>query len=124
MALTPMPPACPHCHRVKTSWVWSLANVVRLAIISCVYVILLVIELWDDPPSPSYRWKCPSCGLLFNAPARDVSGIPAGKESDRRCQCGYDLTGNVSGRCPECGKPVRNEDQQEKVQETSQRDLC
>ena len=23
------------------------------------------------------------------------------------CQhCGYDLTGNVSGRCPECGKPV------------------
>lgn len=19
------------------------------------------------------------------------------------CQCGYDLTGNVSGRCPECG---------------------
>jgi len=24
-----------------------------------------------------------------------------------RCQtCGYDLTGNVSGRCPECGAPV------------------
>jgi undecaprenyl pyrophosphate phosphatase UppP len=24
-----------------------------------------------------------------------------------RCQkCGYDLTGNVSGRCPECGTPV------------------
>jgi membrane protein implicated in regulation of membrane protease activity len=23
------------------------------------------------------------------------------------CQnCGYDLTGNVSGRCPECGEPV------------------
>ncbi len=21
-------------------------------------------------------------------------------------QCGYDLTGNVSGRCPECGTPV------------------
>jgi len=26
------------------------------------------------------------------------------------CQkCGYDLTGNVSGRCPECGTPVRHE---------------
>jgi hypothetical protein len=26
------------------------------------------------------------------------------------CQkCGYDLTGNVSGRCPECGTPVRSE---------------
>lgn len=24
-----------------------------------------------------------------------------------RCQrCGYDLTGNVSGRCPECGTPI------------------
>ena len=22
-------------------------------------------------------------------------------------QCGYDLTGNVSGRCPECGSPIR-----------------
>ncbi|HXE55277.1 MAG TPA: hypothetical protein VN541_19795 [Tepidisphaeraceae bacterium] len=22
--------------------------------------------------------------------------------------CGYDLTGNVSGVCPECGKPVRS----------------
>lgn len=29
------------------------------------------------------------------------------KSGDVSCdQCGYDLTGNVSGRCPECGKPV------------------
>ena len=28
------------------------------------------------------------------------------------CQnCGYDLTGNVSGRCPECGTAVEREDQ-------------
>ncbi len=27
------------------------------------------------------------------------------------CQrCGYDLTGNVSGRCPECGEPVSSGD--------------
>ena len=25
--------------------------------------------------------------------------------------CGYDLTGNVSGRCPECGTPVKPEDE-------------
>ena len=25
----------------------------------------------------------------------------------RRCRCGYDLTGNVSGRCPECGSGIR-----------------
>ena len=28
-------------------------------------------------------------------------------EPNGRCQkCGYDLTGNVSGRCAECGMPV------------------
>jgi hypothetical protein len=27
-----------------------------------------------------------------------------------RCQrCGYNLTGNVSGRCPECGTAVKRE---------------
>lgn len=25
------------------------------------------------------------------------------------CSCGYDLTGNVSGRCPECGIPARTD---------------
>ncbi|GMU22180.1 MAG: hypothetical protein AMXMBFR13_22680 [Phycisphaerae bacterium] len=30
-------------------------------------------------------------------------GVPPGCCS----QCGYDLTGNVSGVCPECGQPVR-----------------
>ncbi len=34
---------------------------------------------------------------------RDRRGIPPG-----HCQrCGYDLTGNVSGRCPECGECSR-----------------
>lgn len=26
------------------------------------------------------------------------------------CVCGYDLTGNVSGRCPECGSPCGTKD--------------
>ena len=28
------------------------------------------------------------------------------RRNGRHCHCGYDLTGNVSGRCPECGKPL------------------
>jgi len=40
----------------------------------------------------------PSVTLFFLIPKR----IPPG-----HCQtCGYDLTGNVSGRCPECGTPI------------------
>jgi predicted amidophosphoribosyltransferase len=35
----------------------------------------------------------------------DRRRIPPG-----HCQkCGYDLTGNVSGICPECGTPVERE---------------
>jgi hypothetical protein len=33
---------------------------------------------------------------------RDLRRFPAG----HCCKCGYDLTGNVSGRCPECGRAV------------------
>ncbi|MBU0617500.1 MAG: hypothetical protein KKI02_07270 [Planctomycetes bacterium] len=40
-------------------------------------------------------------GVLF---WRDRRRTPPG-----HCQnCGYDLTGNVSGRCPECGTPTAN----------------
>ena len=34
------------------------------------------------------------------------------------CACGYDLTGNVSGRCPECGKPVPDPAQEPSEQDT------
>jgi hypothetical protein len=38
---------------------------------------------------------------------RDRRRIPAG-----HCrQCGYNLTGNVSGRCPECGTAVGRRDE-------------
>ena len=34
----------------------------------------------------------------------------------RHCgRCGYDLTGNVSGICPECGKVIREEKQSGKM---------
>ena len=39
-------------------------------------------------------------GVLFllGRPRRPVPG---------HCKCGYNLTGNISGRCPECGEHVR-----------------
>lgn len=35
------------------------------------------------------------------------------KRPSSLCTCGYDLTGNVSGICPECGSPVRSSGQAE-----------
>lgn len=32
------------------------------------------------------------------------------RKANARCVCGYDLTGNVSGRCPECGTLTRCSD--------------
>lgn len=37
-----------------------------------------------------------------------ISCLPRRRHLGDRCsQCNYDLTGNVSGRCPECGNPTR-----------------
>ena len=69
-------------------------------------------ERWKPPPMPEcsicgYRWprpdnmSCPKCGAQ-NA-FRNWIGrcLPT-----YRCECGYDLTGNLSGVCPECGTAV------------------
>jgi hypothetical protein len=43
------------------------------------------------------------CNLVtwFRSDFLDLDRMPEGV-----CQCGYDLTGNVSGRCPECGTVI------------------
>lgn len=40
---------------------------------------------------------CPGCGKPTLEAATDSSDVPCPK-------CGYNLTGNMSGRCPECGE--------------------
>lgn len=37
----------------------------------------------------------------------DIKLPPTEGEVSRCCDCGYDLTGNESGRCPECGSATR-----------------
>lgn len=58
---------------------------------------------------------------ILALPASAVAGIPFLLLGSRRypagcCQkCGYDLTGNESGRCPECAQPFMPETQQADV---------
>lgn len=50
--------------------------------------------------------------MTFGIPTLVLSGwwfarwIRGRKRKIGYCCCGYDLTGNVSGRCPECGSPI------------------
>ena len=61
--------------------------------------------LYDDGIeiyTPMWLWF-----LLFLAPTVWLWYRQAGRPSPTACKhCGYDLTGNVSGRCPECGQPL------------------
>jgi hypothetical protein len=44
--------------------------------------------------------RCPSCGCW-------IRGTTLQRWEQGCClRCGYDLTGNTSGRCPECGEPA------------------
>jgi hypothetical protein len=49
--------------------------------------------------------------VLLLYPVATLIGRPlrrARRQRNRLCvQCGYNLTGNVSGRCPECGEAIR-----------------
>ncbi len=56
----------------------------------------LVVPLWF----PTVTLVLLSC-LLYRASTRS--------SSPGFCSCGYDLTGNVSGRCPECGRGVEKQ---------------
>src|SRR5262249_39567254 len=47
---------------------------------------------------PLWAFLLPCAGLTLWLWRRDQRHVQPG-----HCRCGYDLTGNVSGRCPECG---------------------
>lgn len=46
----------------------------------------------------------PACWIMSNARSRRRLALR--REQGLCLHCGYDLTGNVSGICPECGQPI------------------
>lgn len=65
---------------------------------------------WDLVAFPSNHRSSGSVGLAYpiiilSVLCRHLFRISRTVKPNT-CECGYDLTGNVSGRCPECGQPT------------------
>lgn len=89
---------CPKCGAVgKPRLVWSLSNLTRLL------ATVLNIRTIGFPELAVFH-RCRKCRHVFVPRVAQDSTIHCHK-------CDYDLTGNESGRCPECGweipKPIR-----------------
>lgn len=88
---------CPNCnltgyHRV----VWGPRNLVAIGFNALFVLIQIVGLVWISSGIPLKR-KCFRCGCTFSG------GKFRAPDFAICAYCDYDLTGNVSGRCPECG---------------------
>jgi hypothetical protein len=72
------------------------------------------VNLGSRPP-PTVHYHCDRVPLwLIMVLAISLAGLPMLRTAKRRhrrrhgrcVKCGYDLTGNVSGACPECGRKL------------------
>ncbi|MCP4590737.1 MAG: hypothetical protein GY842_08330 [bacterium] len=88
---------CPQCgsaddHRI----VWDLRSIL-IAVANTLWTITQIIHLSPFHGGWYVRRVCTKCGTRFLGPQREPPNL---EECPR---CGYNLKGNVSGRCPECG---------------------
>lgn len=84
-------------------WFGYLALGIPLALLGVVLLIAVAHHRGERPFPPGC---CRKCGRKFDQVRHQV--CPACGWWQRRCPaCHYDLTGNVSGICPECGNAIR-----------------
>jgi len=102
--------ACPHCGSFETVIVNNRRNKLLIVVDWLLYLpaalIALAIGLGDFRPPDidilPIKRKCRGCGEIF------VRGKARGRDRRRCRRCDYDLTGNTSGICPECGTEVKD----------------
>ena len=88
---------CPRCHsREDHRIIWGRKNV--YPILGNMLIVVLALTLTAAVKEGwALERKCLKCGCRFRGPPAMTPNF------DECAKCGYNLTGNVSGRCPECG---------------------
>ncbi len=88
----------------------ALPTVVVVGMIVLISVVFSLLPFWSNWPLWTIPVVAPICAgtvgaLAYRARLRRSLRDMLAKLAPF-CKCGYNLTGNVSGRCPECGKDV------------------
>src|SRR5438094_828940 len=94
---------CPYCGG-RTRLQLTVGNLARFSSVVVLHVIALAVALWiggaegiAESDRIAFTRRCRQCGAV---------NIPSRKKTEC-AKCGYDLTGNTSGSCPECGWLIR-----------------
>jgi hypothetical protein len=92
---------CPYCGSNDSRILLTLSNLVRVAGNMFAHVLRPGIDILDFPVRVAglpftLRRRCRQCQASFRVESLKPELLSCG-------QCGYNLTGNISGICPECG---------------------
>lgn len=90
---------CPNCQSdADNRVIWGPRSL--LAVLANAVQLFVAASVWPFPPLFNLhplRRKCYKCGYKF------LGERPEPPDFDTFAKCEYNLTGNTSGRCPECG---------------------
>ncbi|HSW45337.1 MAG TPA: hypothetical protein VLM89_07180 [Phycisphaerae bacterium] len=91
---------CPYCDGDDTHVVWGLTNAGYLLATFGLLLFALAAAIFPGHPTEgtplNFNRRCRHCGGRFRPQPTPVDLIMRG-------QYDYNLTGNITGRCPECG---------------------
>ena len=91
---------CPKCGSTEQHLIFrDIRNWFRLLLEIAVYPLAMLFNYYDFSGFDLHR-QCDRCGMKF------LGRMKLRRVRDLCLKCGYNLTGNESGTCPECGKPI------------------
>ncbi|HUN82210.1 MAG TPA: hypothetical protein VMV81_11955, partial [Phycisphaerae bacterium] len=83
-------------------WIWLPFLAVGMALVSFVSMVVLLLQ------NNKVMKMLKSAGFDFGYYGTSDEAVVWQLSGTHCVQCGYDLTGNTSGTCPECGRVMRD----------------